>query len=194
LAAGSHCRWCDAKASCPVIHAKAQEVASLDFSAIAPAEVLLPTKSMTIDQMARTLEWEEMVLGLFDDIRQRLKAELEAGREVPGFKLVEGKSNRKWIDENTVVKEFAPLLGEEALYEKKLLSPAKLEKIVGKKGGKLDHLTFKPEASKTLARDTDPRPATKSSAQEDFGGQSLLEQLGPETKKQHDTDPLDGLM
>jgi hypothetical protein len=172
-------------------------VAAVDFGAVVPTEIILPTKSMTIAQMAKTLEWEDMVLGLFDDIRMRLKAELEAGNEVPGFKLVDGKSNRKWIDEAAVIAEFSPLLGEEALFEKKLLSPAKLEKVVGKKGGKLDHLTFKPEASKTLARSTDPRSVTKTSAQEDFGGQ-LLEQLGksPEAPKSENKniDPLDGLM
>jgi hypothetical protein len=151
---------------------------------------------MTVEQMADVMKWEDSFLSMFDAIRFRLKEVLESGGSVPGFKLVEGKSNRKWIDEDAVVREFAPVLGEEALYEKKLLSPSKLEKIVGKgkKGGagsvvgKLDHLTFKPAANKTLARDTDPRPASITSAQEDFGGGDLLTQLSA------NKDPLDGLM
>ena len=198
VSAGTHCRWCAAKAECPAVYARVQKEAAVDFSVLAPAveaEAPIPSStlpalaSMTIEQMARTLEWKDTVKGLFESIEMRLKAELEAGREVPGFKLVDGRANRKWTSEEAVEAEFGPILGE-AIYEKKLLSPAKLEKIVGKKGGKLDHLTFKPEAPKNLARCSDTRPAAKSSAQEDFGGSNslnLLEQLGDES------DPLDGL-
>jgi hypothetical protein len=201
LLAGTHCRWCAAKAECPAIHAKAQAELMTDFGVLAPAAgdpipapspTLPAVMAMSVEQMARTLEWKETVSGLFESIEMRLKAELEAGREVPGFKLVEGRSNRKWKDEALVEAEFGPLLGE-SLYEKKILSPAKLEKIVGKKGGKLDHLTFKPEAPMNLARSTDSRPAavTPSSIEADFGGSNaLLAQLGNEEKSQ---DPLDGL-
>jgi hypothetical protein len=200
LAAGSHCRWCAAKAECPALVMKAQRELNADFGVLAPAvEEAIPAPSptlpaimsMSVEQMARTLEWKETMVGLFESIEMRLKAELESGKEVPGFKLVDGRANRKWVDEAAVEAEFGPLLGE-TLYEKKILSPAKLEKIVGKKGGKLDHLTFKPEAPKNLARSSDSRPpaAPTSSVEADFGGSNaLLAQLGNEQSQ----DPLDGL-
>jgi hypothetical protein len=123
---------------------------------------------MTVRDMALALEWDEAISAWFDAIRERAKELLASGQEVPGYKLVDGKSNRKWVDEKKVEEDFGALF---EVYEKKLLSPAKLEKIVGK--GKMDAYTFKPEASKTLAKVSDPRPATKSSAAEDFGGHAL---------------------
>jgi hypothetical protein len=133
------------------------------------AEVLstiAPAASMSIEEAARVLAWKDTVMQMFSALEERLKNELEAGRPVPGFKLVDGRSNRKYISEDEVIKEFEPILGPR-IYEKKLLGPAKLEKLLGGKG-KLDHLTMKPQASKTIARDSDPRRATVTSAQSDF--------------------------
>lgn len=171
LVAGSHCRWCAAKTECPTIYEGVQKAAAADFS-VAPSEevsgvVASPAANMPMDRMLKVLEWKETVQRLFEDIEAKIKAELEAGREVPGYKLVEGEGHRKWIDEGTVEAEFGPLIGDK-LYARKMVTPAVLEKIVGK--GKLGHLTFKPKTGKTLARVTDPRPATITSAQEDFGG------------------------
>lgn len=182
--AGDHCRWCGGKALCPVMFNAVQKEAQVDFSVVSsPAAVgsLRDVKTMGVREMAMALEWDDAISSWFDAIRERAKELLSSGQEFPGWKLVDGKSNRKWIEEDAVVKEFGALF---EVYEKKLLSPAKLEKIVGK--GKLDSFTFKPEASKTLARDSDPRPATKSSAAEDFGV-ARIEDKGA-------VDELDGLM
>lgn len=165
--AGSHCRWCSGKAQCPVMFGAVQKQAAVDFGdATVPAVAasLKDVKTMTVAEMATALIWDEAISAWFDSIRERAKEMLSNGQDFPGFKLVEGKSNRKWIDERKVAQDFGGLF---EVYEKKILSPAKLEKIVGK--GKLDAYTFKPEASKTLARVSDPRPATKTSAQDDFG-------------------------
>lgn len=170
--AGSWCTWCPGENVCPEANGAVQAQAQVDFTAIAPPVVKgqeLPSViHLSVEQMCQALEWEDMVNSYFESLRLRLRAMLDAGLHVPGYKLVDGKSNRKWVDEAKVVAEFAPVLGEDALFIKKLISPAALEKIVGKKGGKLDHLTFKPEGKKSIARATDPRPAAKNSAQEDF--------------------------
>lgn len=189
--AGAWCRWCSAKAQCPAMFNAAQAQAGVDF-AIAPASTidkgatqLKEVSQMSVEQMAAALHWEEAIDAWFKAIRERAKTMLQAGEEVPGYKLVDGKTNRKWKDEKEVVKEFGAVLGEDQMFEKKLLSPAKLEKIIGK--GKLDDFTYKPEASKTLAPDMDPRPVTRSSAVEDFSVVTQLE----DTKE---TDSLKGLL
>lgn len=169
LKAGKWCRWCPAAPTCPKAFAEAQQQAMVDFAEPPTnlAKGVLPDiKSLPVEVMVRALEHEDFVSSWFEAIRVHLKQLLEAGISVPGLKLVEGKTNRKWSDEKQVIKELSPLFGEEALFEKKLLSPAKLEKIVGK--GKLDHLTFKPEGSKSLAPESDPRPAARAKAELDF--------------------------
>lgn len=164
LRAGDWCRWCAAKATCPEIFKNAQERAMVEFSKVPPA--IPDVSALSVEQMSQALLWEDHINSWFEALKLHIRGLLDAGEEVPGWKLVEGKSNRKYTDENAVISEFSPILGEAALFEKKLLSPAKLEKLVGK--GKLEHLTFKPEAPKAIARDTDPRPAAARSAIEDF--------------------------
>ena len=83
------------------------------------------------------------------------------------FRVTETKESKERGEK--VVEAWEKLLPEGALFEHKLLSPAKLEKLPGVGKGKIDHLTFKPEAKKAIARDTDPRPKAASKAQDDFG-------------------------
>ncbi len=163
--AGSWCRWCAAKATCPAALAEVQKQAMIDFADPVPAG-LPDISSLSLETLTRAMDHEDYVVSWFEAARAHVRGLLEAGRPVPGFKLVEGKSNRKYIDEKAVISEFAPLLGEDALHEKTLLSPAKLEKITGK--GSLDKFTFKPEGKKTVARADDPRPEAKNSAEIDF--------------------------
>lgn len=85
----------------------------------------------------------------------------------PGFKLVEGRSNRKYTDE-TAVAEAVSRAGYEP-YEKKLLGITAMQKQLGKK--KFDELlgglVVKPEGKPFLVPETDKRPEL-SSAAEDF--------------------------
>lgn len=177
---GDHCKWCPAKVSCPAIYKAAQDSAGADFDVVAPTETQikagepykgLPEVSlMPIEKLAKAYSWREPIEAWFGSVADRIQELLSADpNAVPGYKLVDGRSNRKWIDEEAVVAEWAPLLPEGAIFEHKLLSPAKLEKMPGVGKGKIDHLTFKPEAKKAIARDTDPRPKAASKAQDDFG-------------------------
>ena len=177
LVAGDHCRWCPAKPFCPEIHKSAQESAMVVFDAVAPEKTvkaedrLEEVRLMPIEKLAKMLEWESAVKALFEAVKDVIREKLSNGEIVPGWKLVEGRANRQWIDEQKVIEEFAPTLGEAALYERKFLSPAKLEKVIGKKH-KIDHLVYKPVGEKAVA----PAPAAPD----------LMDQLGaaPEKKRE----------
>jgi len=168
---GPWCRWCDGKAHCPENFKGVQEVTKADFSGMTSptvAKSLPPVAGLSFEQITKALDWEESIEAFFSAARARINAELEAGREVPGWKLVEGREgNRVYTSEEAVTEEFGGLLGDKIYAPKKLITPAKLEKIVGK--GKLDHLTTRPPGAKKLVRDMDPRPAaTQLTVQEDF--------------------------
>ena len=174
LRAGDWCRWCPAQAFCPALHRKAAQSAMVAFDDAPPLtpvkmESRLPdVRLMTEAELVQAFAWEETVNGFFEAVKEVLRERLSAGAKIQGVKLVEGRSNRQWVSEDAVIAEFAPVLGgEDKLFERKLLSPAKLEKLVGKKRP-LDHLTFKPEGKKAIALDRDPRPEAKSSAQDAF--------------------------
>jgi len=167
---GPHCRWCDGKAHCPVNFKAVQVVTGADFQGIATPGTLKelpPVALLPFDKMTAALDWEEAITACFSAMRERIRTELEAGRDVDGWKLVDGKEgNRKYVDPAAVEAEFGALLGEGIYEPKKILSPARLEKVVGK--GKLDALTFRPPGAKKLVRDHDPRPRAVTSAESDF--------------------------
>jgi len=174
FAAGDHCRWCPGKADCPAIFEAVQEKAQADFSVVPAKRTKDENKAAMRSHVARismvkaveALKWEGMTKDLFAAIKEKVQLELEAGRSVEGYKLVQGKTNRQWTDESLVAQEFALTLTDDQMFTKKILSPAKLEKIVGK--GKVDHLTTKPKGPKAVAKESDPRPAVQCSAQADF--------------------------
>jgi hypothetical protein len=69
--------------------------------------------------------------------------------------MVRGKKSRAWSSEDEIKTVFEPVLGD-ALYEpKKLLSPAKLEKVIGKK--EVEPYIVSSEGAPTIAREDDPR-------------------------------------
>lgn len=94
------------------------------------------------------------------------------GETIPGYKAVEGRSNRSWSDEKKALQK-AEEAGYEhkALYEEKPLSLAKIEKLIGKKtfNELLGEFVIKPQGKPTLVKDSDKREAfRKKSAKESF--------------------------
>lgn len=98
------------------------------------------------------------------------KVALESGKNWSGFKLVQGRSNRKFSDDKAVI-EAAEKEGITEIYTKSLVSLTELEKRLGKKefNRVFGHLVTKPKGKVSLVPDTDKRQAL-SSATEDFGG------------------------
>ena len=173
FSSGAWCQFCPAKQDCPAMLQKAQAIAKVEFAPVVSggAPTPPPVATMPPDRLAQVLAWEDTITGWFAAVRARAKDLLENGEEVPGFKLVSGRSNRKWLDEEKVIQDFGSVLGEDEMFEKKILSPAKLEKKLGK--GKLAEYTFKPAGAVSVAPDSDPRPAIavgpQATAEEDFG-------------------------
>lgn len=169
--------WCPAQATCKACHAQAQEKTRAVFSDLPPETALatmtarLPEVRLMSDaQLVQAFAWEDTVKGFFSAVEAVLLERAQSGTPVPGTKLVEGKSNRQWTSEEEVERVFTPRLGAR-LWERKILSPAKLEKLLSKGEKKdVDALTFKPEGKKSVALDRDPRPVARSSAQEAFTG------------------------
>jgi hypothetical protein len=182
VVAGPWCQssYCPARAICPAIHKQAQERAAVAFADPVPALLPEQTKSiekretaykalrlpevalMTDEQLVAAFKWREPINGFFEAVSEHLLGRHLAGKPVAGTKLVDGRSNRAWVSPEEVAQKF----GEQA-WERKLLSPAKLEAVVGKKAG-VDAMTYKPEPKKIVVLASDARPEARVSAQEAF--------------------------
>jgi Protein of unknown function (DUF2800) len=167
LFAGSWCQFCPARGHCPELAAHAKLVAQTDFESV-PMEAPPDIEHMPIERVAAILQNVEVLNIFIAGLRQRITRELEAGREVPGWKLVNKRAQRQWLSEE-MVQEWADGndLPGESIYEKKLLSPAQLEKIIGK-AALPEELYARVSNGTTLVPDTDPRPAAAVGPAADF--------------------------
>ena len=152
---GEHCRFCKAKSIC---RARAESLLTLEEpkSRMERGEALTDAEIGDILLRAQTLE--NWVKGL----EEYAQTKLLSGGEIPGWKLVEGRSVRTITDTD---KAFGVLTSSgydsDLLYERKPLGLTALEKLCGKK-----HLTEligdyiqKPAGKPTLAPVSDKRKA-----------------------------------
>lgn len=147
LKVGDHCRWCAAKAVCPLVTGA---VARADRAAL---------KTVNVDELAAALDKIEILEGWIKDAREMAQSLLENGVDVPGYKLVAKRATRQWTDEKKVLTALteAGIMHEELM---ELKSPAQVEKVLKKR--KIDmpsDLIISVSSGSTLASADDPRPA-----------------------------------
>jgi hypothetical protein len=168
LVPGGHCRFCKAAAICPAKRDQAFELAKIEFG----EDLLIPDRvdprAMSIEQVANFLNVADQIEDWLRAMRSHVQSELEAGRPVPGWKLVNKRATRVWADTDKVTKWAAGLgLHEDEVFDMKLKSPAQIEKIVGKKNLPSELVTSV-SSGYTLAKETDKRPAAEVHAGQEF--------------------------
>ena len=99
-----------------------------------------------------------------NDIKEYALDEAVKGKKWNGYKLVEGRSNRKYTDEKTVADKVTNA-GYDP-YEKKVLGITAMTKLLGKKKFEelLGGLVEKPQGKPTLVSELDTRPEMNLSA------------------------------
>ena len=157
--AGDHCQFCKVKATCRKRAEYNLEMAKYDFEV--PATLEDHEIEAILMKVAQLTSWAE-------DVKEYALNQALQGKKYEHFKVVEGRSNRKYTDENAVA--FAVKDAGFDPYEKKLLGITAMTSLLGKK--KFDELlgglTMKPPGKPTLVSKSDKRPAMKNTAQEDF--------------------------
>jgi len=159
LVAGDHCRFCKIAATC---RANAELNLATAKKAFAPATELEPQE--VADILKGALRLENWLTAVKD---HALHEALNNGVTWPGFKLVEGKSNRKITDQPGAAGALREAgKTEEEIYKPRALrAMGELEKLLGKKAftEMLTKFITKPEGKPTLAILEDKRPAWHSS-------------------------------
>ena len=154
------CRWCLASPKCPKLKGMAQEAAKKVFAKGAPYDPA---------ELAATLDTLPLLEGWIKNVREFAYEEAERGCEIPDWKLVEKRATRKWRDESTVINFFRDAPPDFELFEKKLITPAALEKLLPKEQrALLDELCVKESSGHTLVHGSDKRPAIKVDAKSAF--------------------------
>ncbi|WKY46025.1 DUF2800 domain-containing protein [Eubacteriaceae bacterium ES2] len=153
--AGDHCQFCKIKATCRKRAEYNLELARYDFE--------MPS-TLEDDEIEAILSKVDVLVSWAGDIKAYALKQAISGKEWKDWKIVEGRSNRKYVNEEAVadtVKEagYDP-------YEHKVLGITAMTKLLGKKKFEelLYGLTQKPQGKATLVPLSDKRPAMNTAA------------------------------
>ena len=158
---GNHCvdYYCPARSSCGALKEYNNIQAGQRFELVKLKTDLSNIESLSLDQKLKILEAKDLIKNWLDAIFDDVLNYANNGHEVPGWKLVPGRSNRKWKDETIVIDELSKHFNSDQLLDTKLKGIPAIEKLI--KANKivfdLGPLIEKPEGKLTLARDTDTR-------------------------------------
>lgn len=153
--AGEWCKFCPHAGRCRKLTTVCTEYVET-HSLRAAVPVLAP------HEVAEVLAMEPLISLWLKRVKAQALTTLMDGGEVPGWKIVEGKlGNRKWTDELAVAEKLA-LAGFTVaeVTETKLLSPAAMDKALGKKkvAELLDGLIDRSPGAPTVVPASDKRP------------------------------------
>lgn len=158
---GSWCRFCKARNKCRARADSFLKLAEKDFKA--PA-------LLTDVEIAEVLSLADELSKWAQDVYAFATEEaITNGKQWSGYKLVEGRSNRKYTNEDEVVMA-ANKAGYTDIFKKSLIGISEMERLMGKKQFVeiLGTLVEKPKGKITLVPESDKRPEIKNTAEIDF--------------------------
>jgi hypothetical protein len=153
--AGAHCKFCPHAGRCRQLTKTCTEYVETHSLRVA-VPVLAP------HEVAEVLQMEPLISLWLNKVKKQALDTLLEGGEVPGYKVVEGKlGNRKWTDELQVAETlYTSGYEPEQITETKLLSPAAMDKALGKKkvAELLNGFIDRAPGAPTIAPASDKRP------------------------------------
>lgn len=169
---GEACKFCRATGICTAYATQGLEALSDEPVDVVVSQSrltqLVSPESLTREQRQKILAAKATLIAWLEAVENQEVAELLNGTAPDKFKLVEGKTNRVWVDEQKVASLLLTALKHDQIYppvKPTLVSPAQAEKLL--KGVEipdtlktgLSNLITKPEGKPTLVPVTDKRPA-----------------------------------
>lgn len=167
LCAGSHCRFCKVAPKCKALADYSIQAAKIDF-----ADENAPDNLLNDQEMVELYLKIPVIEMWIKKVHEFMHDEAIAGRKFEGLKLVEGRSNRMWKDQEKVQETLKDnLFSENQILISKLAGIGVIEKLLGKQQFTeiLGELVIKPAGKASLVPESDKRPAMGvASASRDF--------------------------
>lgn len=205
LVAGEmQCKYCRNKTCSQRYKASMDALSIIPMLDISQQSANKDPAQMSDKQLAEILEAEPLITTLLKSAKEEVEKRLKAGVSVPGFKLVKGRGSRAWsLSEEDVAEKLKKMgIPKDCIYESKLVSPAKAEKIVWeKKDGTKAQLSAKQiktlnqeyvtslDGKPTVVPVSDDRPAITVSAESMFSAISKAPSLFEENKNTESSLP-----
>lgn len=159
---GSWCQFCKAAVKCRARAEAKLQLAKYEFAQ--PPLLYDAEIGDILGKLEDLTKWANELMAYAQD------AAVNHGKQWPGYKLVESRTNRKYTDEDAVV-AAARAAGYTDIFKKSLIPITEMEKLMGKKtfAEVLGSLVVKPKGKPALVPASDRRPAiTSTGAKQDF--------------------------
>ena len=173
------CKWCRAKGGCAALANKVMSEVNVMFTpTTSPMDMAQQSANkdpatMDADQIRQILEAAPLLRQMLESVEDEAKRRLEAGQTIPGLKLVHGRGSRVWaFGEDEMAEKLIQMgIPKAAIYETKLVTPAKAEKLSWEKRDgtkkqlskkqldRLNEYITKMAGKLTVAPESDSRPA-----------------------------------
>ncbi len=147
---GHWCGFCRANTKCRARAQQQLQLAQMEFKL--PPLLTDSEIEEVLEQLPQLTKWANDIANYAAD------SAINHGKRWQGFKVVEGRSNRKYTDE-TLVAKMAKANGYKDIYKKSLITLTEMEKLMGKAvfNEILGELICKPQGKLTLVPSTDKR-------------------------------------
>ena len=138
----SQCKFCRAKGSCSALANNVMKEVGIMFQPVVTQTLDVAQQSADKDpstmddaQIAQIMEAAPLMRQLLEGVEAEALRRLQAGQTIPGIKLVNGRGSRAWALPEAEMGEKLVKMGipKTAVYETKLVSPAKAEKLTWEK-------------------------------------------------------------
>jgi hypothetical protein len=159
---GEWCQFCGIAGNCRYRMEQEAEAAFEDVF-IEPEDVIdLDAHTLTDEQVIYWLGKADGIIKFLNSVKDfALKEAVNHDKHYEGYKLVEGKSNRRYIDDEIVISALKAAGAPEGYLLTKLVGVTELKKLIGAKMIKtvIDPLLVKPQGKPTLVPVWDKRDA-----------------------------------
>jgi len=182
----SQCKFCRAKGSCAALASNVMKEIGVMFQPVVSQTLDVAQQSADKDpatmddtQIRQIMEAAPLMRQLLEGVEKEALRRVEAGTPIPGLKLVHGRGSRVWsLSEDEIADKLVKMgIPKTAIYETKLVSPAKAEKLTWEKrdGTKVSlsdrqlkrmeqEYVTKLAGKLTVAPESDSRPAVITNA------------------------------
>lgn len=136
------CKYCRAKGSCSALAQQAIGSVGMMFPVVGGAEPASPLdlaqqsasqdpNEMSNERLSQIIEAAPLVRQMLDAAEAEALKRMQAGQEVPGLKLVNGRGSRSWslTDDEMAEKLVKMGVPKSAVYVTKVVSPAQVSKL-----------------------------------------------------------------
>jgi len=182
----SQCKFCRAKGSCNALASNVMKEVGIMFQPVVTQTLDVAQQSADKDpstmddaQIRQIMEAAPLMRQLLEGVEKEAQRRLEMGQVIPGLKLVHGRGSRAWaLPEDQMAEKLIKMgIPKTAIYETKLVTPAKAEKLTWEKrdGTKValtdrqlqrmeQEYVTKLAGKLTVAPESDSRPAVITNA------------------------------